>query len=174
MGKAVPFDSRFENETMNKHDSILERTLIKKKQLLDVRKQQPWIILNLLGAMILSYYLNHLRDNLTLTYTVIWYSFLIVCVIFILNVAAGLFFYFKRTQLDPPVALSPNQKRVLGIKNTEAGFITSTPTAVPREKIAPSFPYIPVGSSPSSPTIKSDQFLKKGTSPLLYTSHNWD
>ena len=42
---------------MNKNESLLERTLTKKKQLLDVRKQRPWIILNLIGAIVLSYYL---------------------------------------------------------------------------------------------------------------------
>jgi len=171
---------------MNKNESLLERTLTKKKQLLDVRKQRPWIILNLIGAIVLSYYLHQLRDNLTLAYTVLWYSFMVVCVIFSLNVAAGIFFYFKRTRLDPPVVLSPNQKRLLGVKNTETGFVTSTPTSAPLEKAVPSFPYIPVGSSPSSPTSKSDQQTgdvptsasspksKKGSSPLLYTSQNWD
>lgn len=139
----------------------MERTLTKKKQLLDVRKQQPWIILNLVGAVAFAYYLHQLRDNLTLAYTVMWYSSLVVCVIFFLNVAAGIFYYFKRTHLDPPVALSPNQKKLLGVKNTESGFITSTPTRAPCEKVPPSFPYIPVGSSPSSPTLSFVTQIKK-------------
>lgn len=111
-----------------------------------------------------------------MTSTFLWYSILVVCIILVLNFTTGVFFYVKRTKLDPPVILSPQQKKLLGVKNDgkkllelifffkilfctshiaiEIGFVTSTPSCSPVNKRTTSIPYIPVGSSPSIPTVK--------------------
>ena len=52
----------------------------------------------------------------------------------------------------------PVHLKIFLLFGLESGFITSTPTRAPCEKVPPSFPYIPVGSSPSSPTLKSGRF----------------
>lgn len=52
-----------------------------------------------------------------MTSTFLWYSILVVCIILVLNFTTGVFFYVKRTKLDPPVILSPQQKKLLGVKN---------------------------------------------------------
>ena len=121
-------------------ESILDQTLTKKKQILEIKKQQPWLVVNLLGAAFCSYHLwgesyfnldllvintksvsIHLRhkipDDTTLTSKVTWYSTLVVCTILLLNFITGLILYIKRTSFDPPVILSPEQKQVLGVKN---------------------------------------------------------
>jgi hypothetical protein len=52
-----------------------------------------------------------------MTSTLLWYSSLVVCLVFVLNFAIGVFFYVKRTKIDPPVILSPQQKKLLGVGN---------------------------------------------------------
>ena len=52
-----------------------------------------------------------------MTSTLLWYSVLVVCLVLILNCATGVFFYVKRTKFDPPVVLSPQQRKLLGVKN---------------------------------------------------------
>ena len=53
---------------------------------------------------------------------------------------------------------------------TEVGFITSTPSTTPVPRRIPSFPYIPVGSSPPSPSIKSN--LPTGINLLIVIQIN--
>lgn len=42
---------------MNLNESILERTFTKKRDIMEVYKQRPWIFLNFCGAAVLGYYL---------------------------------------------------------------------------------------------------------------------
>ena len=61
---------------------------------------------------------RHLEDECyEMTSTLLWYSSLVVCLILVLNFAIGVFFYVKRTKIDPPVILSPQQKKLLGVRN---------------------------------------------------------
>ncbi|KZS17438.1 transmembrane protein 209 isoform X2 [Daphnia magna] len=171
---------------MDQNDSLIVRTISKKRQIMEVQKQKPWLVCNLFGALILSYYLHFEQECYEMTSTFLWYSILVVCIILVLNFTTGVFFYVKRTKLDPPVILSPQQKKLLGVKNDEIGFVTSTPSCSPVNKRTTSIPYIPVGSSPSIPTVKfqqaanqsagnsSLQFQKGSSSSVLYTSQNWD
>ena len=57
------------------------------------------------------------QETLDLSSTVMWYGILVICIILLLNMVSALFLYLKRTRIDPPVVLSPQQKRMLGIKN---------------------------------------------------------
>lgn len=52
-----------------------------------------------------------------MTPTLLWYSILVVCFVFVLNFGMGVFLYVKRTKFDPLVALSPQQKKLLGVRN---------------------------------------------------------
>lgn len=92
--------------------------------------------------------------------------------------------YIKRTKIDPLVVLSPQQRKVLGVKNDgissfsshneqllkafllDVGFITSTPSSSPVLKKPSSIPYIPVGSSPSSP-LKPNEIKGKLNVPVV-------
>ena len=53
----------------------------------------------------------------TLASTAIWLTALLVCLVLAMNFATGVFLYVKRTRYEAPVVLSPEQKRVLGVKN---------------------------------------------------------
>lgn len=57
------------------------------------------------------------EEALDVSATVIWYGVLVFCIIFALNAATSLVLYVKRTKFDPPVVLSPQQKKLLGVKN---------------------------------------------------------
>ncbi|XP_057368881.1 transmembrane protein 209-like isoform X2 [Daphnia carinata] len=171
---------------MDQNDSLIVKTISKKRQIMEVQKQKPWLVCNLFGALILSYYLHFEQECYELTSTFLWYSILVVCLILVLNFTTGIYFYVKRTKFDPPVILSPQQKKLLGVRNDEIGFVTSTPACSPITKRTPLIPYIPVGSSPTVSAAKfqqavnqsagnsSLQFQKGSSSSVLYTSQNWD
>lgn len=42
---------------MDLTENILEKTLSKKRQILEAENQKPWLVFNLIGAFLLSYYL---------------------------------------------------------------------------------------------------------------------
>jgi hypothetical protein len=42
---------------MDQNESLIVRTVSKKRQILEVQNQKPWLVCNLIGALFLSYYL---------------------------------------------------------------------------------------------------------------------
>lgn len=42
---------------MDPNGSLLERTIVKKRQIMEIEKQKPWILLNFVGAVFLTCYL---------------------------------------------------------------------------------------------------------------------
>ena len=74
----------------------------------------------------LTYYLFHCRhyeqETIDLTSTLQWYFALFVCIVLTLNVVSGMFFYVKRTKYDASVVLSPQQRKILNVKN-DGNFI---------------------------------------------------
>ena len=66
------------------------------------------------------------QETIDLTSNPQWYFALVICIVLILNVFSGMFYYVKRTKYDPPVCLSPQQKMVLNIKNDGKLLLLST------------------------------------------------
>jgi hypothetical protein len=42
---------------MDQNESLIVRTISKKRQILEVQNKKPWLVGNLVGALFLAYYL---------------------------------------------------------------------------------------------------------------------
>lgn len=136
--------------------SLLDRTLRRKQDLRQSQWALPWALVNVIFAGIVYWDMcqGYIADHFELSDRMVWYCELFLLIVFVLNSVVDVLTYLKPTLWSSAIELTPKQKQLLAVNDSDIGFSVSSSPAVP---------------PPHFPSLTPEQMLSRPSGPAAST-----